>query len=193
MDGRLLGGSLWRLAIVVCSFIGFGAAVAEFNDPWQGLSQQASLLNGVVYLGLLVYPLFGGRRGEPVSSWLRGAMAVLMLLVAGTYLTIMEGPVDETWSLFEHVLTPLVVLIDWIAVGRTVRWWYPLTWLVFPLAYLIYFVAADVRLYRGFLNPDDSSFTGTVVGFLAGLLAVGYLLLGIAKARVRASYAGGGP
>jgi hypothetical protein len=178
---------VWRLVVVACSFVGFGSAVALFEDPWQGLSQQASLLNGVVYLGLLLYPAFiGGRRHEPRSPWIRGAMAVLLMLVAVTYLAIMEGPVDETWSLFEHIVTPLVVLVDWIAVGRNqvnTRWGHPLSWTVFPLAYLIYFVAADVRLYRGFLNPHSSDFAGTVLGFLAGVIAIGYLLYGIARVR----------
>lgn len=185
-SGVLFGVSLWRLVIVACSFIGFGSAVAQFNDPWQGLSQQASLLNGVIYLGLLVYPLFGYRQGrhEPRSPWLRGAMTVLLMLVSITFLTIMEGDLDETWSLFEHLITPLVVFVDWVAVGRNqanVKWWHPLTWTAFPLAYLIYFVAADVQLYGGFLDPDDSSFTGTVLGFVAGVVATGYLLFGIAK------------
>lgn len=183
--GVLVGVSAWRLVIVACSFVGFGSAVALFDDPWQGLSQQASLASGLVYLGLLLYPVFtGGRRHEPRLPWIRGAMAVLLLLVAVTYLAIIEGDVDETWSLFEHIVTPLVVLIDWIAIGRNqanTRWWYPLTWVAFPLAYLIYFVAADVRLYRGFLNPHASDFAGTVLGFLAGVIATGYLLYGIAK------------
>jgi len=198
--GVLVGLSLWRLLIVACSFIGFGAAVARFSDPWPGLSQQASLVNGLVYLGLLLYPAFtGGRRHEPRSPWLRGAMCVLLLLVGGTFLTIMEGDVDETWSLFEHVLTPLVVLIDWIAVGRNqaaVRWWHPLTWASLPLAYLVYFLAADPGLYGGFLDPDDSGFAGTVVGFLFGVVATGYLLYGIGKLRSGIAAAGpvpGGP
>jgi hypothetical protein len=183
--GVLVGVSVWRLVIVACSFIGFGAAAAQFNDPWPGLSQQASLVNGVVYLGLLVYPLFtGGRRHEPASPWLRGAMAVLLLLVAVTFIAIIEGDLDETWSLFEHVITPLVVLIDVCVVGRNqanMKWWHPLTWIVFPLAYLIYFVAADVQLYRGVLDPDDGDFIGTVLGFLFGVIVTGYLLYGIAK------------
>jgi hypothetical protein len=186
--GLLVAVSLWRLAIVACSFIGFGAAVAEFSEPWEGLSQQASLLNGVVYTGLLVYPLFvGGRAHEPRSPWLRGAMAVLLMLVAVTFLTLMAASYDDTSSLFEHLVTPLLVLVDWIAVGRNqanLRWWYPFSWLIFPAAYLVYFVAADVPLYRGFLDPADGSFAGTVIGFLAALVAAGYLLclLGRAKA-----------
>nr|WP_063779326.1 hypothetical protein [Kibdelosporangium sp. MJ126-NF4]CEL18678.1 hypothetical protein [Kibdelosporangium sp. MJ126-NF4]CTQ98162.1 hypothetical protein [Kibdelosporangium sp. MJ126-NF4] len=191
--GVLVGVSLWRLVIVAFAFTGFGAAVSEMNSPWQGLSQQASLLTGVIYLGLLLYPLFTqGRRHEPNSPWLRGATSVLLLLVGVTFLTIMEGDLDETWSLFEHLLTPLAVLVDWAAVGRNqanVRWWHPLTWVVFPLAYLLYFLAASVSLYGGFLDPDDSGFAVTVLVFLLAVVGAGYLLYGVAKIK---SVAAGG-
>lgn len=178
--------SLWRLLIVVFAFTGFGAAVADagLGNAMPGLSQQASLLTGIAYLGLLAYPLFSRGRHEPHSPWLRGALAVLLLLVSVTFLTLMGGDLDELWSLFEHLLTPLLVLIDWTLVGRNqsaVRWWHPLTWVVFPLAYLAYFLAAGLRLYGSFLNPGKSSFPGTVAGFLGAVVAAGYVLYGIAK------------
>lgn len=183
--GVLLGVTLWRLVIATCAFVGFGAAVAIMNDPWPALSQQASLFTGLVYVGLALYPLFtGGRRHEPRSPWLRGATSVLLLLVAVTYMAIIEGDLDETWSLFEHLITPLVVLVDFVAVGRNqaaVRWWHPLTWIVFPLAYLVYFIATDPGLYGSFLDPDDSDFAGVVAGFLGAVVAAGYVLYGLAK------------
>jgi hypothetical protein len=195
--GVLAGVTLWRVVIATCAFVGFGAAAAEMNDPWPGLSQQASLLAGVVYLGLALYPLFtAGRRHEPRSPWLRGAMTVLLLLVSVTYLAVMEGDVDETWSLFEHVVTPLVVLVDFVAVGRNqaaVRWWHPLTWIVFPLAYLVYFIAADPGLYGSFLDPEDSDFAGVVAGFLAAVVAAGYVLYGLAKLKTAIARGAAGP
>lgn len=185
--GLLVGVTAWRLLVSAFGFVGFGAAVATMRDPWPALSQQASLLTGVVYLGLALYPLFtGGRTHEPRTPWLRGAMCVLLLLVAGTYLTLMSGDLGSVHSLFEHLLTPLVVLADWVLVGRNqarVRWWHPVSWLVFPLAYLVYFMVERPRLYRGFLNPDSGDFPATVAGFLVAVLAAGYVLYGIAKLR----------
>lgn len=192
----ITGVSVWRLVIVVCAFTGFGAAVSDFDfeNAIPGLSQQASLLTGVCYLGLLCYPMFtGGQRHEPPSPWLRGALAVLLLLVAVTFMTLMEGDLGSTWSLFEHAITPLVVLIDWLAVGRNqaaVKWWHPLTWLVFPTAYLVYFVADDVQLYGGFLDPDADDFGLTVAGFILGVLVAGYVLLACAK--IKSANAAGG-
>ncbi|GAA0607251.1 hypothetical protein GCM10010174_25510 [Kutzneria viridogrisea] len=186
--GVLVGVSLWRLVIVACAFTGFGAAVSVLSKPMLALSQQASLVVGIVYTGLLCYPLFtGGRRHEPVSPWWRGAMTVLALLVCVTYLVIIRGSIAPMWSLFEHVLTPLAVLVDFLAIGRNqaaAKWWHPLTWLAFPLAYLIFFVAAKVKLYGSFLNPAKSSFPGTVIGFIAALLVLGYLLYGFGKIKL---------
>lgn len=173
--------SAWRLLVATCGFVGFGFAVATFHDPWPALSQQASLLAGVVYLGLAI----AGRRAERVGTWLRGATTVLLLLVCVTYLTVLEGDLDTTGSLFEHLITPTLVLADWVVAGRTraVRWWYPISWVVFPVAYLVYFLVADVRLYRTFLDPTAADFGLTVGEFLLALVAVGYLLYGIAKLR----------
>lgn len=177
--------SVWRLLVATSAFVGFGFAVATFREPWHALSQQASLLTGLVFLTLAVT----GRRVEPIATWLRGAMTMLLMLVCVTYLTVIDGDLDTTGSLFEHLVTPVLALADWVLAGRTrgARWWYPLSWLVFPLAYLVYFLLADVQLYRSFLDPTSGDFGLTVVQFLVALLAAGYLLYGIAKTRARAA------
>lgn len=183
--GMLAGLTLWRLAVVACAFVGLGDAVAKSAHPWPALSQQASLFAGLVYLGLLVYPLAaGGRVHEPRSPWLRGATAVLLLLVCVTYLTVIDGDLDSTGSLFEHLVTPLAVLADFVLVGRNqanARWWHPLTWVAFPAAYLVYFVLADPGLYGSFLDPRAGDFPGVVAAFLVAIVAAGYVLYGLAK------------
>lgn len=165
----------WRLVVAACGFVGFGFAVATFRDPWPALSQQASLLTGIVYLVLA----FTGDRPATVASWLRGAMAVLLMLVCVTYLTVLGGDLDTVSSVFEHLVTPLVVLLDWVLVGRSrvaVRWWYPLSWVLFPLLYLVYFLIADVQLYHSFLDPEAADFATTVGAFLVAVVGAGYLL-----------------
>ncbi|WP_232667114.1 outer membrane protein assembly factor BamB family protein [Pseudonocardia sp. TRM90224] len=175
--------SVWRLVIAASALYGFSDATA-WRQNLEGLSQQASLLTGVVYLGLLVYPACTGlRRHEPESPWLRGATAVLLLLVAGTFFGIMGG--DPGYLPFEHIVTPLLVLVDWLAVGRNqaaARWWYPLTWIAFPLAYLVFFLSAGVyRSLYEFLDPREGGFVVIVVGLLVGVIAIGYLLYGVGK------------
>lgn len=191
--GVLAGVSLWRAVIVASAFIGFFAAMSRGKaaNLLPALSQQASLLAGIVYTGLLLYPLFtAGRRHEPRSPWWRGAMVILLILVCVTYITIIGGKLNSTWSLFEHLITPLLVLVDFFAVGRNqaaVKWWHPLTWLVFPLAYLIYYLSAGLRIYGSFLNPDKSAFPGVIAGFIAALLALGFVLFAFGKVKKSAA------
>ncbi|TCO49818.1 hypothetical protein [Actinocrispum wychmicini] len=197
--GVLVGVSVWRLLIVISACVGFFSAMSrgKASNLLPALSQQASLLVGIVYLGLLLYPVFtGGRRHEPKSPWWRGSMVILLILVCVTYLAIIGGSLDATWSLFEHLITPLLVLVDYLAVGRNqaaAKWWHPITWLSFPLAYLVYYIAADLRMYGSFLNPKKSAFPGVIAGFIAALLVLGFILFAFGKmkaaaARQRAGY-----
>jgi outer membrane protein assembly factor BamB len=179
----LAGVGLWRLVIVGSALYGFSDATG-WTQNLEGLSQQASLLTAAVYVGLLLYPAFtGGTRHEPRSPWLRGATAVLLLLVAGTFFGIMGG--DLGYLPFEHVYTPLLVLVDWIAVGRNqaaARWWHPLTWIAFPLAYLAFFLSAGIyRSLYEFLDPREDGFALMVAGLLVGVIAIGYLLYGFGR------------
>jgi hypothetical protein len=187
--GVLAGVTLWRLAISACAFTGLAEAVGSTAHPWDALSQQSNLLAGVVYVGLAVYPLAAGRgTHEPRSPWLRGATTVLLLLVCVTYLTVIDGDLDSTGSLFEHLVTPLLVLADLVFVGRNqinIRWWHPLTWVLLPAAYLVYYLAEGLDIYGSFLDPRAADFPGVVTAFLVALVAAGYVLFGIAKARAR--------
>jgi hypothetical protein len=191
--GVLAGVSIWRLLIVASAFTGFFAAMSrgKFSSLMPALSQQASLLVGIVYIGLLLYPLFtAGRRHEPHSAWWRGAMVILLVLVCVTYIAIIGGDLDSVWSMFEHLITPLLVLVDFLAVGRNqtaVKWWHPITWLAFPLAYLIYYLSAGLRFYGSFLNPAKSMFPGVIAGFIAALLALGFLLYAFGKIKKSAA------
>ncbi|TDV48902.1 hypothetical protein [Actinophytocola oryzae] len=158
----------------------------------------AGVLAGVTLwrLAVATCAFTGGRTHEPRSPWLRGATSVLLLLVCVTFLGVIEGGLDDTWSLFEHLVTPLVVLVDLVAVGRSqanVRWWHPLTWVVFPAAYLVYFIAADPGLYGSFLDPDAADFVGVVAAFLAAFLAAvvaaGYVLYAVLKLKTAIAHA----
>jgi hypothetical protein len=185
----LPGVLVWRLFVAGCGFFGFFMAVSHLADPLTALSQQASLLTGVGYTWLAVYPLVTGRP-EPRSPWLRGALTVLLLLVCVTYMTLLGGNLSRMSSLFEHMITPLAVLADFLLVGRnqrTIKWWYPLTWLGYPLLYLVFYVAAGLTLYGRFLNPDRPSFPGVIAGFVVALLTLGYLLYAFGKIKSRSA------
>jgi len=180
----LFGVTVWRLVIVIFAITGFSMAMAsaDGSGALAALSQQASLVTAICYLLLLLYPAFtGGRKHEPDSPWLRGQITVLLSLVSVTFLTMLNGDLSQGWSLFEHLLTPLAVLADWLFVGRDQRnakWWYPITWLSFPLAYLLFYIAHGDVLYP-FLDPQAGDFAGIVVGFLAGVLVYGFVVFGL--------------
>ena len=180
----LFGVTVWRLVIVIFAITGFSMAMAsaDGSGALAALSQLASLVTAICYVFLLLYPAFtGGRKHEPDSPWLRGQLTVLLSLVSVTFLTMLNGDLSQGWSLFEHLLTPLVVLADWLFVGRDQRnakWWYPITWLSFPLAYLLFYIAHGDVLYP-FLNPHDGDFAGIVIGFLAGVLVYGFVVFGL--------------
>jgi hypothetical protein len=178
--GVLLG----RLLVVACAFLGLGLALSRLNDPWPALSQQASLVAGVVYAGLVVFQLGTGR--EPRTPWWRGSMVVLLMLVCATYIFVLQGSLGRPWSLFEHLITPLVVLAEFLVAGgnqSATKWWHPVTWLGLPLVYLIYYLVADLHLYGSFLNPQRNSFPAVITGFILALLALGYLLYGYGRLR----------
>src|SRR5699024_8152501 len=102
----------------------------------------------------------------------------------------LSGDLDTVQSLFEHALTPIVVLLDWLVVGRnqaTGKWWHPLTWTLIPTAYLIFFMIVEPDLYGSFLNPGGSSFPATVAAFLIAVIAAGYLLYALGKLKGPAS------
>jgi cytochrome bd-type quinol oxidase subunit 2 len=187
--GVLFGVTMWRLLIVVFAIVGFGLAMrdATGSDALAALSQQASLVTAICYGFLLLFPVFtGGRRHEPDTPWLRGALTVLLSLVSITFLTMLGGDLSQTWSLFEHVLTPAVVLLDWLVVGRdqrNARWWYPISWLAFPLAYLLFYVAyvGNGPPIYPFLDPAASDFLGVVFEFLGGVLVFGFVVYGLGK------------
>lgn len=180
----LVGVTLWRLAIISAAMYGFLDATDGGTKNLRALSQQASLVTAIIYAGLLLYPLFVlGKRHEPKSPWWRGANAVLLLLVAGTYFGIMGGSFD--YYPFEHFWTPLLVLVDVLFVGRNqanVKWWHPLTWLSLPLTYFVYYLTNEIYNYLyPFLSPDGEMFAAVVGVLLGGTVAVGYLLYGANK------------
>ena len=183
---------MWRLVVVGCAVTGYAAAVTrsggDLRDATLPLSQLASLVTGVGYTALVAAGLVAGtRRPEPPSAWLRGLLTLTLALVAVVWFTVMGGDVTATWSLFEHLLTPLAVLVDWLVCGRgqaDAPWWYPLTWGGALLVYLGVLLGSDEVVYP-FLDPRGDRFTVTLVGLCVGVLLGGYAVLGLGRLRGR--------
>lgn len=184
MVGRV---TLWRLAVAASAFVGVWLAALQYDVWWTALSQLASLAVGTAYLGFAVFPFLNrDGRPEPDSPWLRGALATLMLLVALAYLVMTGGDLTDPYSLFEHLLTPALVVADFVLVGqnqRRVKAWHPASWLLPPLAYLVYYVVGDLQVYVALDAGRPIEFALRLAVLLGLVLVCGHVLRATGRSR----------
>jgi hypothetical protein len=185
---------VWRIAVAASALGGYALAVADFGGTLHALSQLASLVTGGCYVLLAVS---GAVRRDAVWPWLTGALATTLGLVWGTYLFVLGGSYTHGYSLLEHLVTPALVVLDFVVVGPWLatratgggrrpwgpRWWWPVTWLALPLGYLTWYVYGDLDVYS-FLDPYDPGYPGVVAAFLGATLALAYALYVARKAVV---------
>jgi hypothetical protein len=191
----VIGTFAWRLLLSFCAFYGWWL-YGHDPDELIFLTQSGNLLTAIVFLGVACYGLVVGlafRREAATHVW-RGAMALLLLVVASTYVGVIGGDTAEAKDAFTHVITPLLVLADWCFVGRRqndTRWWQPLTWLVVPSVWLVWYSTSDGFSDRStwgspiydFMDPQDGSYPGVLTGLVLGTIAGAYLLYGVAKVK----------
>ena len=169
---------LWRLLVATSAATGVALAARQYDVWWTALSQLASIAAALAYLGLAWR--------EPRSPWLRGCLATLMLLVSLAYLPMQNGNLLDPYSVFEHVLTPAMVLTDFLLVGANhhrVRWWHPLTWLAPPAAYLAWYVGGDLEVYAALDLTRPSAFVERCLLLSVLVLAAGFALYDVGRRR----------
>lgn len=184
---RLILVSVWRLAIVVVAVKGTYGYVERGWDNLSYFTEQSNLIVALYYAWALLFPLFtGGRRLEPRSGGVRGAVVVYIVVTGLIYNTVMNGPLTRPEHVLTHVVAPLLVVADWLVVGRNqaaLRWWHPFAWLTYPIGYFVFYlvrasqVETNKYLYV-FLNPDRYNLAAVVLGFLALFTVLGYVLVG---------------
>ncbi|UDY23522.1 hypothetical protein [Nocardioides sp. Kera G14] len=168
----------WRLGVAASGASGAVLAAQAYDVWWTALSQLSSIAVAVAFVVLAFR--------EPRSPWLRGALATDMLLVSLAYLPMQNGNLFHAWSLLEHVVTPLLVLTDFLLVGTNqadVRWWHPLTWLLPPAAYLSWYVCGDLCVYSALDLTRPTQFTERCLVLCALVLAVGTALYSSGRRR----------
>jgi hypothetical protein len=171
---------VWRLLIAASAGAGVALAAREYDVWWTALSQLANLAVALCFLGLAIR--------EPHSPWIRGSLTTTMLLVSLAYLPMANGNLAEPWSVLEHMVTPALVLVDFVLVGdnrHRVRWWHPLTWLAAPAAYLFWYVAGDLQVYAVLDPGRPGAFAGQVLALGCLALGAGWSVHAAAR-RVRA-------
>lgn len=150
------------------------------------------LSTGALRLGPDFHPLVMG--AVMLAIVITGAVYNFVLVPAG-YGVDYAQPVDGSLALgnvLVHMLTPVLVLVDWLAFGdqQALRWWSPLTWTALPLAYLVFAaIRAEVgppiqgvgRYPYPFLNVDALGW-GRVALTVAELVAVFVVVAWVAMA-----------
>ncbi len=175
---------LWRLTIAASALGGAMLALASYGGEVRTLPTAASVLVGVVYLGLTGSAVLAPRLE---ATALRGMLATLMVLVAGMHLVLLTGDYTPGWSVLVHAVTPALVVADYLLLARgPFRLWHPFAGLLLPTAYLLAYRHADLDYY-GFLEPGVRN--TLVVPTLAATVLGGALLLAW-LASVRAGRAG---
>lgn len=101
---------------------------------------------------------------------------------------------DNFSSFLLHYIIPVMVLIDWVAVGKhgVVRLRDALLWAIYPIVYAavmlvrgLIFTEADVRFPYPFIDPVNSGWDGVATGSLQVVLyiaVIGVLVVAMDKA-----------
>jgi hypothetical protein len=142
---------------------------------------QANMLAAAYYLWSLLSPRVDDRVG------IHGAV-VLYVVAAGILWNLLLTDYSMGYTpanVLLHIVVPALVTMDWLVVGRgqrSVRWWQPLVWLIYPAAYVVLALLVLNRAGRRapyyFLDPDSVGMAVVVTNI--GLLAVFILVLGYA-------------
>ena len=133
---------LWRLAIAAVSLVGFCLAMLNGTRQWHWLglyewSQLTTLFAFLVSMAGVAAPALCP--SEATLTILRGAACAYVMITMIGYRVLIGGDYSLPSSLLEHLVVPLVVLVDWLFVCRgqsRVSWWWPLVWLAGPVGYL---------------------------------------------------------
>jgi hypothetical protein len=142
---------------------------------------QANVLAAAYYS----WSLFSARADD--RGGVRGAV-VLYVVVAGIIWNLLLTDYSMGYTpanVLLHIVVPALVTMDWLVIGRgqrSVRWWQPLVWLIYPAAYVVLALLVLNRAGRRapyyFLDPDSVGMAVVVTNI--GLLAVFILVLGYA-------------
>ncbi len=205
-----------RVLRVLFGLLGFGTVIANMliiaAEP-EGLdaanylsyfTNESNLFAGAVLAVSGLLPR------ESLPRWwdgFRGAAAVYLAVTFVVFAVLLEGTPaagDTTpWvDLVMHKLMPVVLVLDWLLIPASsgARWWRPLAWMAYPVAYLAYALlrGAAIGWYPyPFLDPrGPDGYAGLITSagaVVAGFLVAAYLFdqLGRLRRRLRMRASGG--
>lgn len=178
---------------VLFGLLGFTAVATEIAilverglfNPVNFFSYFTILTNVLVFITFMASAIAVAHHINKKLSVLRSAVTVYILLVGVGFSILLSGLSDMTFTAVPwdnavlHYIIPLAVLVDYI-IDRPLKTDFnkALTWLAFPLVYLIYTMmrGALTNWYPyPFLNPTPYGF-GLVILTVVGIIAVALLL-----------------
>jgi hypothetical protein len=121
------------------------------------------------------------------------ATAAILIVGIGYHALLREiwAPQGAEWvaNLVLHYIVPVVALLHWFVYSYSDRpkWWTPLSWCWYPLAYFAYVMTRGEILFSypyPFIDVLALGYTQTIVnaiGFLIGFIVLGYVLLGLKR------------
>jgi len=190
------------LAAVVATYLGTVARIGAAPNPFNffGYFTIQSNLLGIAALllsGVALLQSTGGRTGPRWLPAFRGAVVAYIVVVGLVYAVLLaplglEGGAPVPWANFVlHVVSPILIPLDWLLVAdRPALPWRRL-WVVLPypavwLTVVLIRGASDGWVPYPFLAPENGAWSIALVcfGIALTILAAAALATGLSRARI---------
>ncbi|MGH9644158.1 MAG: Pr6Pr family membrane protein [Terriglobales bacterium] len=188
---------MWRGLIAVLAAWGLVLHIDGKLDNLSYFTKQSNLSVALCFGWLWLRPWLTSAPPSRLTAGARGAVTVYIIVTGVVYATVLNGTYSDLKNVLSHAVVPVLVAVDWFTIGDArsrLRWWHPLVWLLYPVAYLGFvLIRAQLKSFPSdanryvypFLNLDTHTtgqFIMTMVNFIAGFILLGYALLACASA-----------
>ncbi len=201
---------VYRLGTIISLFLGIVLSFATTTNARYLLSYyttQSNLLCLLVFVFLFIGDLIGyDYQKRKVYYFLKGTITIAILVTAIVYVVALlpndlpmytvSSREAERWgkimgNLLVHVISPLLVTVDYYLLDEkgNFKFFYPTTWLFFPVLYVCFVYSGKGKFYRiggskkfgyFFLDYEKIGIEGVIIWLTMiaiGIMVLGYTLL----------------
>ncbi|MEW2622877.1 Pr6Pr family membrane protein [Streptomyces sp. NPDC048106] len=194
--------AVFRLLTALTAAAGVTLA-ALWSTPAHALSYFGVQASALLALTMLVSASRAWRARHALPSWLTGAVLLYALVSALTYhlllartgfsMTASPTPPERwrtRWITLQllHTVAPAAALLDWLCLTPAARLHLrqATTWLLYPLAYLAFYLTRGAPYLYPFLNPSADGYRATLANaLLLGLATYALAVLLVALDHIR--------